>query len=131
MRVLEKFWKINYRRGVNLPLVFLALLIFSGCEGPSSADHERLLKWSQSSEVQFRKKAATYIIQRNGEAWAVSTAELTVSGAAFVYSGGKVLSSGFVVYPGRIEASSIQEAMRVCSRTKGAVFTQHAPAIEP
>ncbi len=131
MRALRKIPGIHCRRIGLFSLACLALLIFAGCDNSSSVDQERLLKWSQTSAVQFRKTGAMYLLQRNGEAWAVSTAELTVSETAFVYSGQKVLDTGFLVYPGRIEATNIQEAIRICSQTKGAVFKAQAIASNP
>ena len=97
------------------PILFLVLALAS-CSRPKAFDAEAAKKWSQTADVQNRKKASSYSFQRPDASWVcVSTSQLTETDTGFVYSGGSILEVGYLVYPGGHNAKELSDAIHIAS----------------
>ena len=103
--------------------VILAGLALVSCERPRSFDDEAALIWSKKPVVQLREQSATYSFQRGDGSWvAISTAKMTETEIGLMDSGGEVLKFGFITYPGGRTVTSIEDAIRICSKLEGAKY---------
>jgi hypothetical protein len=103
--------------------VILAVLALGSCEQPRLFDDEAALIWSKKPEVQLREQSATYSFERGDGSWvAISTAKMTETEIGLMYSGGEVLKSGFITYPGGKVVTSIEDAIKICSKLEGAKY---------
>ena len=80
-------------------------------------DSDAAMRWSQTTDVQARKKASTYSYQRkDGSFVGLSTARLLEEPNGWTYDGGDILPTGFLVYPGAKPAATIKDAIAVASK---------------
>jgi hypothetical protein len=104
------------------PFILLGLALLS-CNRPKLFDDAAALAWSKKPEVQTRSQSASYAFQRSDGSWvSISTAKMSESETALVYSGGEVLRTGFLTYPGGQTAASIEEAIQLCNKLAGAKY---------
>ncbi len=96
-------------------IILMAVAVVS-CSRDSGFDADAATKWSQTADVQSRKKGCAYSYRRPDGSWvAISTAALKETSSAFVSTGAVVFATGFAVYPGDHRASSIEDAIKVAS----------------
>lgn len=105
-------------------LILLAMLIgISSCDRSRSVDHDVVIKWSQQSDVQLRQKGATFMAKSDEGRWiSISTSVMEETKTGLMYSGGEILKSGFLVYPGSQRVGTIEEAIRVAAKLPGAEY---------
>ena len=107
-------------------LLLLALLttaLVSCDKKPSAIDREAVLKWSQGSAVVSRDNAATWTFQKPDKTWvSISTARCRETEKGLIYEGAGILRSGFYVYPGAKEVSTLEDALALVSEIQGAPY---------
>ena len=103
--------------------VILITLAMTSCDRKRSFDSEAALAWSKTSEVQHRQGAKLYSFQRGDGSWvSISTARMRETDKGLMYSGGEILKSGFITYPGGEKVESIKDAIGICSEINGSRY---------
>jgi hypothetical protein len=97
-------------------IIILTAVALVSCSRDSTFDADAATNWSRTADIQSRKKASTYCYQRPDGSWvAISTAALKETSGGFVSTGAVVFATGYAVYPGNHQASTIEDAIRVAS----------------
>jgi hypothetical protein len=110
----------------RLWLLFLLLypLIFTSCSEPPDFDPNAAHRWSKSNVVNFRQSPALYFYtRRNGKSVGISTAEMQEKETGLVFNDGEILFNGFYVYPGKVFAKEIDEAIQLAMTMEGADYS--------
>lgn len=98
-------------------LALLSSLGFISCGRQTMMDADAALKWSLSADAAARSKAAVYSYQRPDASWiTISTARLEETASGTIYDNGEILKTGYFVYPGSKNATTIQDAIRMAAQ---------------
>jgi len=104
-------------------LALLTTALVSCDKKPPAIDREAALKWSQRSAVVSREKASTWTFQKADKSWvSISTARCKETDNGLIYEDAGILRSGFYVYPGANEVSTIEDALALASEIQGARY---------
>ena len=98
-------------------LALLSSLGLISCGRQTMMDADAALNWSLSADAQGRSKAAVYSYQYPDGSWiTISTARLTETASGTIYDSGEILKTGYFVYPGSMNATTIQDAIRMAAQ---------------
>ena len=104
--------------------IILLLLSLASCDGRLSIDEDAALRWSKKQASQSRRTAEVYSFQRDDGLWvSIATARHTETISGLLYEGAEILKVGYITYPGGRRVETIEEAILIGSKAKGANYT--------
>ncbi|MGB1259728.1 MAG: hypothetical protein ACPG6P_06795 [Akkermansiaceae bacterium] len=95
----------------------LTTLLCVSCTKQSSIEDSKIMQWGQDSSVTARTSSAVYMLPFEDGHWiAISTSYQKEKSETVAYTGGEVLKSGFLVYPGETKVNTLEEAIAEAKR---------------